>query len=216
MGYIFLTALSPKQNVFCCFSTPYINRIHVSSPLATLRGRQTYALRDFFIQNLISYNFYLKLFFMGCVFLAALSPKQNVFCCFSTLYFNHIHLSSPLAPLRRKQTYALTDFFIQNSILYNFYLKFFLMGCVFLVSAFYLHIGTYINIGYVDCNDVTIHCPLRFEPTCVSNHLAYWVAGLWLAQTLLINIKPHSHSRMKSCECALIANVKRYSPFADD
>ncbi len=40
-----------------------------------------------------------------------------------------------------------------------------------LASAFYVHIGTYINTGYVDCNDVTICCPLRIEPTCVSNHL---------------------------------------------
>ncbi len=46
------------------------------------------------------------------------------------------------------------------------------MGCVFLASAFYVHIGTYINSGYVDCNDVTIRCPLRIGPTCVSNHLA--------------------------------------------
>ncbi len=47
------------------------------------------------------------------------------------------------------------------------------MGCVFLASAFYVHIGTYINTGYVDCNDVTIRCPLRIEPTCISNHLGY-------------------------------------------
>ncbi len=45
------------------------------------------------------------------------------------------------------------------------------MGCVFLASAFYAHIGTYINTGYVDCNDVTIRCPLRIGLTYVSNHL---------------------------------------------
>ncbi len=62
-------------------------------------------------------------------------------------------------------------FFIRNSIPYNFYLKLFLMGCVFLASAFYVHISTYINRGYVDCNDVTIRCPLQIGHTCVSNHL---------------------------------------------
>ncbi len=53
----------------------------------------------------------------------------------------------------------------------TFILSFFLMGCVFLASVFYAHIGTYINTGYVDCNDVTICCPLRIGPTCVPNHL---------------------------------------------
>ncbi len=59
-----------------------------------------YAFTDFFIWNSIPNNFYLKLFFMGCVFLATLSPKYNVFCCFNTQYLNHINLSSPLAKLR--------------------------------------------------------------------------------------------------------------------
>ncbi len=139
------------------------------------------------IRNSIPNNFYLKLFFMGCVFLAASSPKQNIFCCFSTLYFNHIHLLSPLASLRGRQTYVLTDFFIRNSIPYNFYLKLFFIGWVFLSSAFYVHIGTYINTGYVDCNDVTIRCPLRIEPTCVSNHLVYtpsWVTRYILTYTI--------------------------------
>ncbi len=101
-GSVFLAVLNPKQNVFCCFSTLYFKHINLSSPLAPLRGggRQTYALTDFFIGNSIPNKFYPKLFFMGCVFLAVLSPKQKVFCCFSTLYFKHINLSSPLAPLR--------------------------------------------------------------------------------------------------------------------
>ncbi len=77
------------------------------------------------IRNSIHNNFYLKLFFMGCVFLAALSPQSNVFCCFSTLYFNHIHLSSPLASLRG------SEFFVRNSIRNNFYFNLFL--CVMLI-----------------------------------------------------------------------------------
>ncbi len=36
--------------------------------------------------------------------------------------------------------------------------------------------------AYVDCNDVTIRCPLRIEPTCVSNHLA-----------ALLVIEEHAH-----------------------
>ncbi len=49
--------------------------------------------------NSIPKNFYLKLFFIGFVSSAASSPKYNVFCYFSILYFNYINLSSPLAPL---------------------------------------------------------------------------------------------------------------------
>ncbi len=84
------------------------------------------------IRNSIPNNFYLKLFFMGCVFSAALSPKYNVFCCFSILYINHIHVSSPLAPLRggdrhmRSQIFLYEIQFTTTSIL-----SFFLMGCVF-------------------------------------------------------------------------------------
>ncbi len=40
-------------------------------------------------------------FFVGCVFLVASSSKYNVFC-YSTMYFNHINLSSPLTPLGRE------------------------------------------------------------------------------------------------------------------
>ncbi len=47
------------------------------------------------------------------------------------------------------------------------------MGCVFLALAFYVHIGTYINRGNVDCNDVTICYPLRIGSTYVSNHLGH-------------------------------------------
>ncbi len=32
----------------------------------------------------------------------------------------------------------------------TFILSFFLMGCVFLAPAFYVHIGTYINRGYLE------------------------------------------------------------------
>ncbi len=100
MGCVFSAALSPKQNVFCCFSTLYFNPTHLSSSLVPLRGKIDICAHRLFIRNSMPNNFYLKLFFMGCVFLAALSSKQNVFCCFSTLYFNHINLSSPMAPLR--------------------------------------------------------------------------------------------------------------------
>ncbi len=45
-------------------------------------------------------NFYLNLFLIWFIFLAALSPKLNVFSHFSTKkYFNRINLSSPLALL---------------------------------------------------------------------------------------------------------------------
>ncbi len=56
------------------------------------------------------------------------------------------------------------------------------MGCLFLAWAFYVHIGTCINTDYVDCNDLTICCPLRIEPTCVSNHLGEYI--LWLPSHL--------------------------------
>ncbi len=40
---------------------------------------------------------------MGCVFLAALSPKLNIIYCFSTeQYFEVANHSSPLAPLQRE------------------------------------------------------------------------------------------------------------------
>ncbi len=55
-------------------------------------------------------------------------------CIFSFLYnliFKPYHLSNPLAPLQRRWTYALADFFVQNSMLKNFYLKLFWEYCVF-------------------------------------------------------------------------------------
>ncbi len=61
----------------------------------SIKKKVNYALWDFFIRNSILNNFYLKLFFVGCVFSAVLNPKQNVFYCSHILYFNHINLSNP-------------------------------------------------------------------------------------------------------------------------
>ncbi len=41
------------------------------------------------------------------------------------------------------------------------------------------------NTGYVDCNDVTIRCPLWIEPTCLSIHLAinpHLIGGDYITQ----------------------------------
>ncbi len=52
------------------------------------------------------------------------------------LFFKGRNLSSPLAPLwEGGLTYALGNFFVRNSISNNFYLKLFLMWCVFLVAS---------------------------------------------------------------------------------
>ncbi len=55
------------------------------SPLAPLLVETDICVADFFVQNSIPNNFYLKLFFMQCVFLAALSPKVNLISHFCTL-----------------------------------------------------------------------------------------------------------------------------------
>ncbi len=44
-----------------------------------------YALIEFFIQNLMLNNFYLKHFLIQCIFLAALSPKVNLLSHFGSL-----------------------------------------------------------------------------------------------------------------------------------
>ncbi len=78
-----------------------------SHPWSVARGlknwhvQTVYALVDIFVQNLTPNNFYLKLFFRWCIFLAALNPKLNVICHFCTiLYFNHISLSIALVSLQ--------------------------------------------------------------------------------------------------------------------
>ncbi len=50
------------------------------------RGGGTYTLADFFVQNSISNNFYLMPFLMQHVFLAVLSPKQNLLFHFEYWY----------------------------------------------------------------------------------------------------------------------------------
>ncbi len=68
-------------------------------PSSTLRGADIWA-RGLYVRNSISNNFYLKLFLMRCVFLAASSPKLNLLPRFCTLlFFKDGNLSSPLAPL---------------------------------------------------------------------------------------------------------------------
>ncbi len=101
---------------------------------------------DFFYTKFNSEQLLLEAFFMGWVFLAALSPKQNVFCFFSTLYFKHINLSSLLAPLRGggidiwAHGLFYTKFYFQQLLSEAFF-----MGCVFLASVFYVPIGTYLT-----------------------------------------------------------------------
>ncbi len=64
-------------------------------PCSTLGGDKHMRPRNL-LWNSTPNNFYLKPFFLWCVFLAVLSPKLNVICHFSTiLYFNHFNLSSP-------------------------------------------------------------------------------------------------------------------------
>ncbi len=105
-------------------------------PSSTPGGRQTYALLNFFVQNSIWNNFYLNLFLMRSVFLAASSLKLNVLPRFCTLlFFKDGNLTNPLAPIWGRQTYALADFFVRNSIWNNFYLNLFLMRCVFLAAS---------------------------------------------------------------------------------
>ncbi len=128
MGRVFLAAFRPKLNVIFHFSTIYyFNHIKLLSPLtplwgeinicAPLLGRQTYVPADLFVRNSIPNNFYLKLFFMGCVFLAALSFKLNVIFHFSPIYyFNHIKLSSPLASLWGEIDICARGLFVRNSI----------------------------------------------------------------------------------------------------
>ncbi len=53
----------------------------------------------------------------------------------------------------------------------TFVLSFFHGMRIFAISVLCAYWNIYINTGYVDCIDVTIYCPLRIEPTCVSNHL---------------------------------------------
>ncbi len=42
--------------------------------------------------------------------------------------------------------------------------------CIFGISVLCAYWHIY-NTSYVDCNDVTIHCPLQIEPTCLSIYL---------------------------------------------
>ncbi len=76
---VFLAVLSPKLNIFFHFSTiSYLNHINLSSPLAPFCGEIDLYSWNLFVGNSIPYNFYLKLFFVWCVLLAALSPELNV------------------------------------------------------------------------------------------------------------------------------------------
>ncbi len=54
-------------------------------PQLHLRGSQTNASEDFFIQNSISNNFSSNLFFIGSVFFASSSLKLNVNCRFTAI-----------------------------------------------------------------------------------------------------------------------------------
>ncbi len=99
---------------------------------------------------------------------------MNVFCCFTTLYLNHINLSSPLAPLMGGEIDICAHGY--------FYMKFnsqqllseaFFHGmCLFGVSVLCAYWHIY-NTVYVDCNDITIRCPMRISPTCLPIHLVY-------------------------------------------
>ncbi len=102
---------------------------------------------------------------MWCVFLAALSVKLNVFCCFSTLYFNHTNLSSLLASIKGEiDICAHGPFYTKFNSEQLLFDVFFHVSRIFGVSILcaYWHIN---NTGYVDCNAVIICCPLQIGLT---------------------------------------------------
>ncbi len=73
------------------------------SPQLHSWGGQTYVPTDFLVRNSIPKNFYLKLFWMYCVFLAALSPEVNLISHFCTLQdFRYTDLWNSPAPLVRE------------------------------------------------------------------------------------------------------------------
>ncbi len=123
MWPVFFAAFNPKVNVFSLLSTIlYFDHINLSRPLAPLWGKIDICARELLVQNSISNKFYLKLFRTWRVFLAAISPKLNVFCLFITvLYFNHINLSSLLAPFWEIDNRHSRTFFLQNSIVNIFF-----------------------------------------------------------------------------------------------
>ncbi len=144
---------------------------------------------------------------MGCILSAALSPKYNIFCYFSTLYFNHINLSSPLAPLRGEidtcaQGLFYTKYNFQQLLSQAFFHGMRIFGVSSLRAYWYIY-----NTSYVDCNDVTIHCPLRIEPTCLSIHLGLpsptiilKIRNITLRSQLygLVSIQPNCHTEKQS------------------
>ncbi len=75
------------------------------------------------------------------------------------------------------------------------------MGCVFVASAFYVHIGTCINTGYVDCNDIAICCPLRIKP-------AVFLITLYITyeQNRFICTGPHTLEQCDT-ECCYITAI---------
>ncbi len=84
MWCVFLAALCPKLNAICRFCTLlYFNHISLSSPLTLLQGEIDICACGLFWTKFNSKQLLYKAFFLWCVFLAALSPKLNVFCRFS-------------------------------------------------------------------------------------------------------------------------------------
>ncbi len=89
----------------------------------------------FFVRNSMPNNFYLKAFWIGCVFLAVLGPKWKVICHFSAmLYFNHINLSSPLSPFQGEIDIRPRGLFQMKFNAKELLLEGFWMGCVFLAA----------------------------------------------------------------------------------
>ncbi len=93
MWCVFLAASSLNWIYFPIFVHYYFSKMGIfrapwfHSRKGKGRGK-TYACVDFFVWNSISNYFYLKLFLMQCVFLAASSPKLNLLSHFCTiLYF---------------------------------------------------------------------------------------------------------------------------------
>ncbi len=184
----FCTKFNFEQLLFKAFF--YAMRIfggiepQTESTFLTLGRDRHMSSQTFFVWNLISNNFYLKLFLMWCVFLAASSPKLNLlprFCIL--LFFKNGNLSSPLAPLWGKIDICVRELFCTKLNSNNFHLKLFWMWCVFFwlrwaPNRIYfpiLNIGTYSYVGPLALTIVVL--PLYL-------HGLYYYCELWNSESL--------------------------------
>ncbi len=112
---------------------------HLSSPQLN-SGRIDICPRGLFCPKFGAEKLLLDAFFGILRIFASVQPKSE--CTFSFLYnliFKPYHLSSPLAPLRGRQTYAPAGFFVQNLMPKIFYLKLFFGIVRILTTVRYYH-----------------------------------------------------------------------------